>query len=426
MAWFKYLKNTYNIDSSTPTAEYGSAPLRRRVLLDNLQENIEENENSVNNSIQRIVNNKGSVDGIIPFFQKRSGDWLQALSTLQRFRSYNPYPIKGIPILVTIDQPFLAYALRIGVNVLFCQGENASNNIEKSFIFFYNNSATREENPLESFKLFFKNTHRYSAAIIGKDILINNYNKILNRITDYLNNLLEKINAITNLIIENDIKKFNKLYVTYHLLLIKKIILTKNFKQFIEEPYKSLIVEPIDLQKNSEGNILDLHKKESFVINVESYINKYNEDYVKTEISNLEKLFNDYTKSVKIETFVFLDFGRLFTYEHITSDTFYLQKIINCNYYPKTTLVGTFKSNLNNNIKLSSNFKITSYYNSNFILTNNFKQIKIEINDLSNYSLTCENNFNENNNNNNFKSNNNNTFILPNEIHLVRKFSLVW
>jgi hypothetical protein len=44
MAWFKYLKNTYNIDSSTPTAEYGSAPLRRRVLLDNLQENIEENE----------------------------------------------------------------------------------------------------------------------------------------------------------------------------------------------------------------------------------------------------------------------------------------------------------------------------------------------------------------------------------------------
>lgn len=44
MAWFKYLKNTYNIDSATPTAEYGSAPIRRRVLLDGLQENIEEGE----------------------------------------------------------------------------------------------------------------------------------------------------------------------------------------------------------------------------------------------------------------------------------------------------------------------------------------------------------------------------------------------
>lgn len=44
MAWFKYLKNTYNIESATPTAEYGSAPLRRRVLLDGLQENIEKDE----------------------------------------------------------------------------------------------------------------------------------------------------------------------------------------------------------------------------------------------------------------------------------------------------------------------------------------------------------------------------------------------
>ena len=104
-------------------------------------------------------------------------------------------------------------------------------------------------------------------------------------------------------------------------------------------------------------------------------------------------------------------------------NTFYLQQIISNNYYPKTTLVGNFKSNLNNNINLSSNFKIIPYYNSNIILTNDFKQIKIETNDLSNYSITYENNNNYNLIN---SSLNNNIFILPNEIHLVRKFSLVW
>ena len=295
--------------------------------------NIDENENSVSNSTQRIVENRDSVDGIIPFFQKRSGDWLQALSTLQKLRSYSPYPIKGIPVLVTIDQPFLAYALKIGANVLFCQGENPSNNIERSFVFFYNNTATREENPLETFKLFFKDIQRYHNAINNKNILIKYYNTILGIITNYLDKLIEKMDAINNLIIDNDIKKFNNFYITYHLLLIKKIVITKNFKQFIEEPYKSLAAEQLDLETNSEENILNLHKKESFVINVETYVNKYNEEYINSEISNLEKLFNDYTKSVRIDTFVFLDFGRLFRYEHIASDTLYLQKASIQGYY---------------------------------------------------------------------------------------------
>ena len=295
--------------------------------------NIDENENSVSNSTQRIVEHRGSVDGIIPFFQKRSGDWLQALSTVQKLRSYNPYPIKGIPVLVTIDQPFLAYALKIGANVLFCQGDNPSNNIEKSFVFFYNNSATREENPLETFKLFFKDIQRYHNAINNKNNLINYYNTIVNIITDFLDKLIAKMDSINNLIIENDIRRFNNFYVTYHLLLIKKILLTKNFKQFIEEPYKSLAIENLDLETNSEENILNLHAKESFVINVETYVTKYTNEYINSELSNLKNTFTDYTKTVRLDTFVFLDFGRLFTYEHIASDTFYLQKASIQGYY---------------------------------------------------------------------------------------------
>ena len=288
--------------------------------------NINENENSVSNSTQRIVEHRGSVDGIIPFFQKRSGDWLQALSTLQKLRSYNPYPIKGIPVLVTIDQPFLAYALKIGANVLFCQGDNPSNNIEKSFVFFYNNSATREENPLETFKLFFKDIQRYHNAINNKNNLINYYNTIVNIITDFLDKLIAIMDTVNNLIIENDIKRFNNFYITYHLLLIKKIVLTKNFKQFIEEPYKSLALENLDLGTNSEENILNLHAKESFVINVETYVTKYNNEYINSELTNLKNTFTDYTKTVRLDTFVFLDFGRLFRYEHIASDILYLQK----------------------------------------------------------------------------------------------------
>lgn len=44
MSWFKFLKNTYNPESATPTAEYSSPPLRRKVFIDNLEENIDKNE----------------------------------------------------------------------------------------------------------------------------------------------------------------------------------------------------------------------------------------------------------------------------------------------------------------------------------------------------------------------------------------------
>lgn len=332
--------------------------------------NIDENENSVSNSTQRIVEHRGTVDGIIPFFQKRSGDWLQALSTVQKLRSYNPYPIKGISVLVTIDQPFLAYALKIGANVLFCQGENPSNSIEKSFVFFYNNSAAREENPLETFKLFFKDIKRYHNAINNKNIIINYYNKIVNIITGFLDKLIAIMDTVNNLIIENDIRRFNNFYITYHLLLIKKIVLTKNFKQFIEEPYKSLAIENLDLETNSEENILNLHAKESFVINVETYVTKYTNEYINSELTNLGNTFTDYTKTVRLDTFVFLDFGRLFRYEHIASDTMYLQRASIQGYYNYLATEENKYTGLLLKVLSKPNFLRSKY-------TNLFKQLNI-------------------------------------------------
>jgi hypothetical protein len=44
MPWFKFLKNTYNPESATPTAEYIKPPMRRKVFIDNLEENIDSGE----------------------------------------------------------------------------------------------------------------------------------------------------------------------------------------------------------------------------------------------------------------------------------------------------------------------------------------------------------------------------------------------
>lgn len=44
MSWFKFLKNTFDIYAATPTIEYIKAPVRRRVVIDDLKEDIDSGE----------------------------------------------------------------------------------------------------------------------------------------------------------------------------------------------------------------------------------------------------------------------------------------------------------------------------------------------------------------------------------------------
>ena len=71
------------------------------------------------------------------FIQKRSGDWCQAMSTLDPSRVYSPQLPLNTPIfLITHDKILLSYALQIGVNVIFEKREQAP--IPNMFVIFYN------------------------------------------------------------------------------------------------------------------------------------------------------------------------------------------------------------------------------------------------------------------------------------------------
>jgi hypothetical protein len=83
----------------------------------------------------------------VHFQSKRSGDWLQALSCLDRSRNYgNPLTgkinhIEGEITLVTHDLIFLAYALFIGIDVIFTHFSEG----EHSLLYFRNDNHPNRE-----------------------------------------------------------------------------------------------------------------------------------------------------------------------------------------------------------------------------------------------------------------------------------------
>lgn len=125
------------------------------------------------------------------------------------------------------------------------------------------------------------------------------------------------------------------------------------------------------------------------------------------EIENIKERFNNgyLTNSFKVG--------------HNKWNTFYLQKIIESNYSDHTLLVGNFRCNLNNVLHHNNNidsFNFIPAYYTKYLLTNEFEQYELDYTNLSNYTLISEN----------FNSKNKYNFILPKEIHLVRKFGLTW
>lgn len=243
---------------------------------------------------------------IIPFFQKRSGDWLQGLCSLQYLRNYDPSPSKGVNILVTHDQAFLAYALRIGAHVLFCQQEGGE--LKKSYIFFYNSSVSSDINPLDIFKIFFQN-NRYTNAISLKNQLIEKYDNLIQKTTDNLNSLYNNIMTYFSITALN-FSNFNTVYEKYHMTLFLRIYFKNIFSEL--EQYRNIDTSEPNLELDTQENLVNIKNRENFVINIESLNKKYNDTYFIKHIQNINTLKIDKTMSS------FIGFNLAFSTEHIS------------------------------------------------------------------------------------------------------------
>jgi hypothetical protein len=113
----------------------------------------DKNENSVTKCWKKISSffKKDDILTSIIFQMKRSGDWLQALSCLDLKRNYGSTKsgkidvINGSITLVTHDKILLAYALFIGIDVIFTNLHNG----EKNVFYFYNNTSETRLSPAD-------------------------------------------------------------------------------------------------------------------------------------------------------------------------------------------------------------------------------------------------------------------------------------
>lgn len=114
-------------------------------------------------------------------------------------------------------------------------------------------------------------------------------------------------------------------------------------------------------------------------------------------------LINNFNPKVKCINTFDLDYKKY--------NTFYLKKIVDTNYGHTTNLIGSFRCNLENKVDIYT----PPIYKTNYLLTNDFEQYKLDYDDLKHFILLLNN-----------KQSTKSVIILPNEIHLVKKFALIW
>ena len=248
----------------------------------------------------------------VPFLQKRSGDWCQAISTLDTRRIYNPaIPADAPFILVTGDKILLAYALLVGANVLFLKP--VSGGVPQSVAFFYNpngNTVTSED---ELMKELFCTRNL-------KDTYINILNTIRSIITDveqYSNNINSKIDTyIENISPNNNINKNNYAILDIFNNIIILIALEHQYK-FLMDNYNKGSANNILLTKFCNGSIPKLNANQitqlreirdfifHFQRNEDSYRNPSIDVRQSSMISNCN-LFNDTVKELDISKYVSL------------------------------------------------------------------------------------------------------------------------
>lgn len=263
-------------------------------------------ENSISSSKKKMLVSKGDFEKVLPYIQKRSGDWLQGLSSLQHERNYMPHATKGTNILVTIDQAFLAYALYIGANVLFCQkpSTSASENIEASYIYFQNTQGQSQLDERSSLKLFYKNNNMdmLKKCIDFKDDFIELCNVASVNYTNILQKIITDINSIYRLFSETDKNNFNKYYYQYIKILIQKILFNKKINLYYTK-YENFNDATINVDTEE---IDSLRNKYQFINDTKSLMAQYGtENLYKTYMNELNEEYKSLIKQKSLEYIVF-------------------------------------------------------------------------------------------------------------------------
>jgi hypothetical protein len=272
------------------------------IIIDNIKK-----DNSINGAIYILYsikkrNIKDNKDIVYPFIQKRSGDWLQALSLLQQSRVYEPNKIKGVPILVTFDRLLLGYALSIGVNVLFEKLESSSS--KKSYMYFYNDTEVSSTVKLREMETYLQSKEKeFRQYLEYKDILVKAYDYQIRQINEMLEFLLNQMNRNNFNGTPTDLQN---LYFQFNLKLIFKIIFNKKFLYYVKYFH------------NINLNSSDIYTLQNFEIQTRYFMDKYNKegDIINSIISDID---SDCYKFVGESNLKYLRF--LYTSEITTSES---------------------------------------------------------------------------------------------------------
>jgi hypothetical protein len=223
-----------------------------------------------------IVKGRDNFNEQVQLIQKRSGDWLQALSCLQNMRSYSPEtPAEAPYILVTHDKILLAYALYIGVNVLFMKAQ--SELVPQSMVFFYNTTGQPSIDLSESLRGFWSNggEERLRLSLnLRKERLDHNTNLYLQE-----TRMLEALRIIIYVGTSINIDRYNKACIDYITILLRRII-RKNKFEYIEKSLEYL--------GNDDSNNINIAFTTMDISN-QQYLNK-----IKDFILHCEKLTTVY------------------------------------------------------------------------------------------------------------------------------------
>lgn len=270
------------------------------VIIDNIKK-----DNSVSGAVRQlnsIKQIKGNREVVYPFIQKRSGDWLQALSLLQPSRIYKPNSIEGVPILVTFDRLLLGYALSIGVNVLFEKLESSTS--KNSYMYFYNNTEVSSTVKLRETEKYLQSKQKELKQYLEyKDILVQAYNYQIRQINEILEHILHQMNRSRFNGTPTDLQN---LYFQFNLKLIFKIIFNKKFLYYVKYFHN------INLDSS------DIYTIQNFEIQTKYFMNKYKQegDIMNSIISDID---SDCYKFVGESNLKYLRF--LYTEEITTSES---------------------------------------------------------------------------------------------------------
>lgn len=245
-----------------------------------------------------IIKGRDNFNEEVQLIQKRSGDWLQALSCLQNGRSYTPETPANAPyILVTHDTILLAYALYIGVNVLFMKAR--SEKVEQSMVFFYNATGQAPIDLSDSLRNFWSNNGeaRLRKSLELRKAILQNNKALYEQETNILTALGAKLYVTSSI----NINIYNKACIDYITILLRRII-RKNKLEYMEKSLDYVVDESINIkmfENINTDNQNDLNNIKDFILHCEKLETVYGTSPTEVLIGEESVIAADLRKSFK-------------------------------------------------------------------------------------------------------------------------------